>query len=143
MDDNSGLIIHGEAGLGKSVIANQIKRKWINGDFLEDNHVIFYNSKKINQKIKVRSNAAPLWFSDIMTLFKAKGKTIEDLAIFNCVKTAIPKLLVFVDGIDEFPIKELANEQYVSELEKRISPPLIQLLEYILAFFFQMQKFAF
>lgn len=120
LEENDGAIVHGEAGIGKTFSAKHIRHKWCKEDILEGFHLLYFDSKKINQKLLIRSTAAPLYFSEMRSLLKAKGKTTDDLAIFNYVKTTISNLLVVIDGIDEFPIKELVKGNYLSELERKI-----------------------
>lgn len=120
LEEHDGIIIYAEAGMGKSVTAKRIKYEWGTEQILKDFHLMYFNSKQINQHLRIRSNAAPLFFSQIGNLLKKKSKTIEDFVTYDCVKATISNLIIIIDGIDELPIKELINASYISELEKKI-----------------------
>ena len=120
IEENDCLMIYGEAGMGKSSTARQIRNKWCNEIILKKFNLIYFDSKKINKLHKVDSNAAPLYFSDLGDHLKNKGRTEDDLSIYSCVKKTIEKLIILIDGIDEFPVNDLVTKTYVDELERKV-----------------------
>ena len=87
--ENDCVIIHGEAGMGKTSTAKRLKGEWCKGKVFNNHNIIYYDSKKINKQLLIQSNAAALVFSELGDHLKKKRRTIDDLSIYNCVKTII------------------------------------------------------
>lgn len=93
------VIIEGAAGIGKSTLARQVKRAWMEGELYRDHfqHVFFFSCRELTQCKK-------LSLAELIT----QGQDVPTAPI-NQILSHPEKLLFILDGIDE-PAWVLADQ---------------------------------
>lgn len=119
LQDNDAILISGEAGLGKTYSAKDLRYKWSTETIFKNMKMLFIDSKKVNKEMYKPSYAAPICVSELGETLR--DNTDEYLASFGCVKKAIKDLIVVVDGVDELSINNyLDSHKNLKKLQIKI-----------------------
>ncbi|XP_012581545.1 PREDICTED: LOW QUALITY PROTEIN: NACHT, LRR and PYD domains-containing protein 1 [Condylura cristata] len=114
------VILHGDAGVGKSTLARQLRRAWLEGQLYRDRfwHVFYFNCRELNP-------SQTMSFTKFIVEYGvAPGASIGQMSQSE-------QLLFILDGLDE-PEWDLEKQKGDTHLQWSLKQPLCSILSQLL-----------
>ena len=119
VENFDAVLLIGEAGMGKSSSLKRMLREWCNGEILQCITLfLLISCKDINHSLTELPDDVCFIYSMAKNTFKKYGRI--PLSTLNLLAKE-KKLLIAVDGIDEFSIQKYLTKKYRGCIEAKIS----------------------